>query len=165
MIACLDVDYRATGACAAAVTLLDWPDAAAASEYVVLVPEVQPYEPGQFFKRELPCLLAVLETLPVTPTTIVIDGYVWLDAASKPGLGAHLHEALQGRVPVIGVAKTKFRGSDLAREILRGDSQKPLYITTAGIDPETAAEHIRNMHGPYRIPTLLNRVDFLCRHG
>ncbi len=164
MIASLDVDYRETEACAAAVTFLDWGDASPLEERVVCIPDVQPYEPGQFFRRELPCLLEVLKTLPGL-STIIIDGYVWLDAASKPGLGAHLHEALGGRVPVIGVAKTSFKGSDFALQVVRGASIKPLFVTAAGMDAEHAAEWIRSMHGPYRLPTLLNRVDYLCRHS
>lgn len=164
MIACLDVDYRETEACAAAVTFLDWGDASSREERVVRIPDVQPYEPGQFFRRELPCLLEVLKTLPEL-STIIIDGYVWLDGASKPGLGAHLHEALGGSVPVIGVAKTSFKGSDFARQVIRGASIKPLFVTAAGMDVQLAAEWIRSMHGPYRIPTLLSRVDHLCRNG
>ena len=39
---------------------------------------------------------------------MIIDGYVWLDAHHRPGLGAILHEALTRRVPVVGVAKTMF---------------------------------------------------------
>ena len=33
--------------------------------------------------------------------------------------------------------------------------------TAAGLDSNTAAGHIRDMHGPHRIPTLLKRVDQL----
>jgi hypothetical protein len=42
----------------------------------------------------------------------IVDGYVWLDDAGKPGLGAHLYQALGGRVAVLGVAETKFRGAE-----------------------------------------------------
>lgn len=163
MIACLDVDYRDTGACAAAVVFRDWSDAAATEDRTAQIAEVQPYEPGQFFRRELPCLLAVLRALPPIET-VVIDGYVWLEGTSKPGLGAHLYEALGERSAVIGVAKTKFQGADGAREVLRGTSQKPLYVTAVGVPVDVAAERVRAMHGAHRIPTLLKRVDDLCRH-
>jgi deoxyribonuclease V len=164
MLACLDVDYRENGACAAAVVFRDWRDGAAAEERTVGIAEVQPYEPGQFYRRELPCLLAVLRVLPPIET-VIIDGYVWLEGASKPGLGAHLHEALGGRCAVIGVAKTKFQGADGAREVLRGTSQRPLYVTAVGVSLDVAAERVRSMHGAHRIPTLLGRVDDLCRRG
>jgi len=163
MLACLDVDYRSTGAFSAAVTFHDWTDATAFEERVVHVANVQPYEPGQFYRRELPCLLAVLQTLP-SIESVIIDGYVWLEGTSKPGLGAHLHQALNEQVPVIGVAKTSFRGAIGAREVLRGTSKRPLYITSAGMDAGVAAEHVRSMHGDHRIPTLLAQVDHICTH-
>ena len=70
---------------------------------------------------------------------------------------------MQDRVPVIGVAKTSFRGSGFAQAVLRGTSQRPLYVTAAGMKPEIAAAHVLSMHGEYRIPTLLKRADQLCR--
>ena len=164
MLACLDVDYRDTGACAAAVVFRDWSDAIALEERTVQITEVQPYEPGQFYRRELPCLLAVLRTLPPIET-VIIDGYVWLEGTATPGVGAHLHEALGGGSVIIGVAKTKFQGADRAQEILRGTSQKPLYVTAEGVPVDVAAERVRSMHGAHRIPTLLKRVDDLCRRG
>jgi deoxyribonuclease V len=127
----------------------------------VRIDEVEAYVPGQFFRRELPCLLAVLEAVKVRPEFVVIDGYVWLADVHEPGLGAYLFEALNCEVAVIGVAKTKFRRARLAQEIRRGRSTAPLYISAAGVDLTLAAEHIWKMHGPYRIPTLLRRVDQL----
>lgn len=147
---------------AAGLWFSDWPDSAGVVERVLPVERVEPYQPGQFYRRELPCLLAVLATGPAAEI-IVVDGYVWLGDESHPGLGAHLHRALDEKVAVIGVAKTSYPGAGTAREIRRGGSQKPLYITAAGIDPAIAADHVSRMHGPYRIPTLLKRVDQLCR--
>jgi deoxyribonuclease V len=76
-------------------------------------------------------------------------------------LGRHLFNALQ--VPVIGVAKTKFAKATHAIEVMRGESKTPLYVTAAGIDPQTPAESVRRMAGAYRIPDALRRVDRLCR--
>ena len=53
MIACLDVDYREAVAYAAGIAFHDWPDATSATEKVVPVMGVHPYQPGQFFRREL----------------------------------------------------------------------------------------------------------------
>src|SRR4051794_37806928 len=109
MFACLDVNYRADGtAKAAAVLFADWGDATAHAEFSADIPTVAPYEPSQFYRRELPCLMAVLGHIAPLPALIIIDGYVWLDAASKPGLGAYLYEALGKKIPIIGVAKTAF---------------------------------------------------------
>jgi deoxyribonuclease V len=163
MLACLDVAYRGMVACAAAVTFRDWADGTAAGESVVLVQGAQPYEPGEFFRRELPCLLAVLRTLPPLEA-VLIDGYVW-DGAGRPGLGAHLFHALDTKVPVIGVAKSKFQGAGRAWEVFRGRSKRPLFVTAAGMPEDVAAERVRSMHGNGRIPTLLARADSLSRRG
>jgi len=96
---------------------------------------------------------------------VIVDGYVWLDANGTPGLGGHLYEALAGKVTVVGVAKTVFRGAGWAIPVTRGSSAVPLFVTAAGIDPKRAAEELKVMHGPYRLPTLLKRVDRLCRQG
>jgi len=162
MKVCLDVDYRETTERVGAVVFGDWRDARASAERVRPVSEVKSYESGQFYRRELPCLLAMLQTLPEMQA-IVVDGYVWLDGPGKPGLGAHLHTALEGRVAVVGVAKTKFLGAHEVREVLRGSSQRPLYVSAVGLAVDEAAEQVRTMHGEHRIPTLLARVDQLCR--
>lgn len=80
-----------------------------------------------------------------------------------PGLGFYLYEKLTPPIPVIGVAKNKFGGINTAAEILRGKSNKPLYVTSIGIDLPRASELIRNMEGEFRIPTLLKRVDQIAR--
>jgi deoxyribonuclease V len=163
MIACVDVDYREVGAVAACVLFHTWADETPAGEHVRLVERVEPYQPGQFYKRELPCLLAVLEEAPRPLEAVVIDGYVWLEDETRPGLGGHLFESLGKAIPVVGVAKTRFASARAARAILRGSSEKPLFVTAAGLDVEEAARQVRAMHGEFRIPTLLKRVDQLCR--
>jgi len=162
MIACVDVGYHATHATAACVVFADWTDAALHSEHSVAIAEFEPYEPGAFYRRELPCLLRVLADVRVPLTTIVVDGFVWLGTA-QPGLGAHLFEALERRTAVVGVAKTAYAGNTLAASVLRGISANPLYITAEGIAVADAADHIRRMHGEHRIPTLLGHVDRLSR--
>jgi Deoxyinosine 3''endonuclease (endonuclease V) len=164
MLACLDVSYRDTMACAAGITFQNWTDAKPLDEKVIEIQNVAPYQPGHFYRRELPCLLAILQKLPPIDVAI-IDGYVWLDGESRPGLGAHLYHALNAKVPVVGVAKTKFHGADCVCEVIRGVSKRPLFITAAGVQKELAAQHVRSMHGKNRLPTLLARADYLCRHG
>jgi len=163
MIACLDVDYRDSGAVAACVLLRAWADAASAGEYRTAIPRIEPYVPGQFYRRELPCLLAILAEVQEPLSTVVVDSYVWLGDGTVPGLGAHLYEALGSKVPVLGVAKTQFAGATAARPVWRGASRRALYVSAAGMDLDQAAQHIGQMHGSFRIPTLLKRVDQLCR--
>ena len=166
MLACVDVDYRGDEAVAACVLFNAWSDEGPAARMVEKIGAVEPYIPGQFYRRELPCLLAVLGKLSEAPQLVVIDGYVWLGGEERPGLGAHLYEALDRRLPVVGVAKTRFRGACLAVPVVRGEgSTRPLFVSAAGLDPATAAAHVRAMHGDYRIPTLLRLVDRLCRES
>ncbi|MCL2714231.1 MAG: hypothetical protein FWD68_06490 [Alphaproteobacteria bacterium] len=109
----------------------------------------------------MPCIIDILA--PFTEVgVIVVDGYVWL-AKDRPGLGAHLYNRLAGRVPVVGVAKTAFRGNDCAIQVTRGFSTHPLYVTSIGIDPAVAAASVAAMAGPHRLPTILKRVDQLAR--
>jgi deoxyribonuclease V len=160
VIAFLDVDYRDTGAVAAAVLANRWTDPTPAVEVVAHIPVVAEYIPGEFFRRELPCLLAVLDRCP-PPDMIVVDGYVWL-GPDRPGLGARLHEAVG--VPVVGVGKTCFRSAtDVSVPVQRGARKQPLWVTAIGIDVAAAAEAVRAMRGPHRVPTLIRRVDRLTR--
>jgi deoxyribonuclease V len=84
-------------------------------------------------------------------------------APYQPGLGARAHEELG--VPVIGVAKTLFRTATHAVPVLRGGSARPLYVTAAGMHRADAADLVRRMAGPHRLPDALRRVDTLARHG
>src|SRR6186713_1477880 len=120
---CVDVDYADAEAVAACVGFGEWEDDAPAFEQSRTFPGAPPaYEPGQFFRRELPYLLALLESLDVPPSLVVVDGFVWLDGG-RPGLGAHLHEALGGQVAVVGVAKRPFHEAARVVPVLRGTSQ------------------------------------------
>lgn len=165
MIVAVDVQYLADAGFAAAVAFRRWTDAAPEAEHGTLVHPVDEYEPGRFYKRELPCILAVLPLLSASPEIVVVDGYVWLDAAGQKGLGALLFEALGRSVPVVGVAKHVFRGSPHAVAVTRGSSLRPLFVTAAGIELADAAAAVASMHGSYRTPTLLKRVDQVCRQG
>lgn len=160
MILATDVGYHDL-ARAAGVLFERWADAAPLRELVIELPIPGDYEPGQFYLRELPCLLRLVEEVDVALSTIVVDGFVML-GADRPGLGMHLYRALDERVPVIGVAKTAFRGAEPI-EVLRGASRRPLLVTAAGMPAEAAAQAIAGMHGEYRVPTLLRRVDGLTR--
>jgi deoxyribonuclease V len=165
MIVALDVYYRQEEAKAVGVTFEAWDSATLTSKHEVKLSGLAPYEPGAFYKRELPCLLAVLKQIDVTKVDyVVIDGYVVLDDDGRPGLGWHLYEHLEKKLPVIGVAKTRFfHASHQVVGVLRGESKSPLYVTSAGIHVQTAAAFIEKMAGPFRMPTLLQELDALTR--
>jgi deoxyribonuclease V len=134
--------------------------ATVADERTVQLPEVEPYRPGEFYRRELPALRAVLaDAGPLD--LLIVDGYVDLDPDGRPGLGARAHAEFA--VPVIGVAKTAFATATHAIAVLRGQATRPLYVTAAGIPPHQAADLVHAMAGPHRIPDALRLVDRLTR--
>ncbi len=161
MITAVDVSYDEDNlAVAAAVVFKKFTDTEPMSRFCTRVNQFGEYIPGQFFKRELPCLLAVLTEVNEKLDTVIIDGYVML--GNKPGLGYHLWKDLGEKVAIIGVAKTVFTNVNSVK-IFRGKSNRPLYITSIGIDPVSAAENILKMHGYHRIPKLLKQVDSLAK--
>lgn len=163
MILAVDVDYRQKNALAAGLIFSNWSDAYPAKELTVFITDVAEYLPGQFYLRELPCIKQILAQIDRLPEIIIVDGYVYLSTDERPGLGKHLFDALDGKVAVIGVAKTSFKDTPHNTEIYRGESTRPLFVTAVGIDAEVAKQSIVNMHGTNRIPTLLKRVDQICR--
>jgi deoxyribonuclease V len=162
MKVCLDVQYHPTHAIAAAVLFNTWSDVTPTRVSTVHVNDVAPYEPGAFYKRELPCLLAVLETIFEPLELILVDGFVFLDHDQKYGLGGRLYDALGQKIPVCGVAKTAFQHAP-ALEVWRGESEKPLFVSSIGIEVSQTAACVQVMHGQHRIPTLLKAVDSLAR--
>ncbi|KAF0243618.1 MAG: hypothetical protein FD180_3222 [Planctomycetota bacterium] len=162
MIACLDAHYRDEVAFAAGVLFDDWPARAPVREWTVRVEGGAPYVPGQFYRREMPGLLRLLEALPELPRIVLVDAYAWL-GEGMPGMGARLHEALGGRAAIVGVAKTKYRGAGPAATVRRGRSGSPLYVSTAGMPLEEAAEGVKRMHGRGRLPLMVRRADVLAR--
>ncbi len=123
------------------------------------------YISGEFYKRELPCILSLLEKMTLKSGDIlIVDGYVYLDDDGKLGLGGHLYNSLGGKTPVIGFAKTNFATiSARKKEIFRGKSQKPVYVTSTGIDLTLAAGLVGQMAGAFMIPDLLKKLDLLTK--
>jgi deoxyribonuclease V len=78
-------------------------------------------------------------------------------------LGAHAHAEFG--IPVIGVAKSRFRTATHAVPVLRGSSVRPLFVTAAGMPAADAADLVRRMAGRYRLPDALRRADSLARAG
>jgi len=165
-IAFLDVHYQGSGACAACVLADSWESESASQTFVKDIGTVQAYEPGYFFRRELPCLLSVLRLLPSLPDAAVVDGYVWLSSDQRPGLGAYLYDALGRRTPVVGIAKSAFVGGEFSSavaRVLRGASRNPLFVTAAGMELKVAQQCVRQMAGKYRIPEMMRIADRLSK--
>ncbi len=166
MIYCFDTFYGQSYAKTAVVGIENWDSSEPDFELSDTIYEVNEYENGSFYKRELPCLLSIINKLPISPDKdiLVIDGYVTLSDERKLGLGGYLFKELKGKTPVIGVAKNNFFTlNKLKKEVFRGESKKPLYVTAMGIDLQEASSLIFNMHGEFRIPAILKLADQRCR--
>ncbi|WP_456383602.1 endonuclease V [Hydrogenimonas sp.] len=163
MIAAFDVFYRDGMAWVAAVAFERFDSSVPTAEYRDVVPIDSAYVAGEFYRRELPPIVHLIERYRIEPEIAVIDGYALLDGIERPGLGAHLYDYFEGKVPVVGVAKRRFAGLPEGYEVRRGGSGRPLYVTAIGMDTEWAKEAVRLMAGNHRIPTMLKRVDGLSR--
>jgi deoxyribonuclease V len=161
--AAVDVHYlRTGGAWAAAVLAADAAFAHVLAERTAVVPRVEAYRPGEFYLRELPPLRAVLADLSGLGL-LVVDGYADLDPGGRPGLGTRAHAEFG--IPVIGVAKSRFRTAIHAVPVVRGSSVRPLFVTAAGMPRADAAELVRRMARRYRLPDAPRRADTLARAG
>lgn len=165
MILAIDVQYVDGKGIAAGVLFEDWQSGVPVAEYTSETDVREDYVPGEFYKRELPCILKLLDEHALSPDTIVIDGHVFLDEHKRPGLGKYLYDALGGETVVVGVAKNAYAGMGEEHAVVRGNSRNPLYITVAGDSLESAKANVQSMQGGHRIPLLLKRADQLCRDG
>lgn len=150
---------------AACVVFRQWEDNAPQAVFRAAAPVRAAYRAGRFYERELPVLLAVLARADRFFEVVVVDGYVHLLPSVGKGLGLHLHEALGGTTPVVGVAKTPLTIAGRCLPIYRGHSRRPLFISAAGWPLGKAAADIARMHGPYRLPTLLRLADRHARRA
>lgn len=165
MIACFDVHYDNNSANAAGIMFHQWDDETPAEQLTIRVSDVGDYRAGSFYERELKPLREILSLITCPVRHFVIDAYCHLSDDGSPGLGAYLYELLPADSIIIGVAKNRFRSTSHAFELFRGNSKRPLFITSIGIDYQCAAGHIKSMAGEHRMPTLLKTVDRLSRGG
>lgn len=165
MIGIIDVYYKNNWANAALIGFDNWENEQVLLRKNKLTPIQNNYIPGEFYKKELPPIISLLDDFELSIFDLfIIDGYVYLDDQMKAGMGHYLWNALDNHFPIIGVAKNKFETIEkLSKPIFRGKSQKPLFVTSADIELQLAATLIKEMGGPYRIPNLLKEVDQLSR--
>lgn len=165
MILAFDTYYYDNKAKTVCVQFDGWEAATPQAVFTEIKTGIADYEPGAFYKRELPCIVSLLQQIPPGEiAAVIIDGFVVLNDEGLKGLGGYVYELLEGKVPVIGVAKSNFASLvHHKRELLRGDSSRPLFITAMGMDVDVATECIRKMYGNYRIPELLKKLDTITR--
>jgi deoxyribonuclease V len=160
MLLAIDVHYKTSYAKTVGV-LFDLEDDTPQNIITDIVRDVADYEPGQFYKRELPCILQLLKQINLsTLEVIIVDGHVYIDNNKTLGLGGHLWQALGEKIPVIGIAKKAFHNTEqVSTPIYRGQSQNPLYVSCIGMDEQVVLDKIKLLHGAYRIPTILKTLD------
>lgn len=134
-------------------------------EYVVtaIVTEVEDYIPGQFYRRELQSVEAIICQIKLEDIEmIVVDGYA--DSGTEEhALGTYVYEKYN--IPVIGIGKNKYDRCVLENlEVYRGESRKALYVTSKGLDNEQAKTFVKKMAGQYRLPYLVKFADNCARN-
>lgn len=165
MILAFDTYYFDGKAKTVCLEFTEWNQSENFKVHTEIIDNVAEYIPGEFYKRELPCILSLLNKIDLKKIeVIIVDGFVYLDDEKKYGLGGHLYEKLNQEIPIIGVAKTNFASIEKdKRSLFRGDSQKPLYVTAIGIELDDAFQNVESMAGEFRMPTLLKEMDRLTK--
>lgn len=163
LILFVDVDYRDNNTAKVSGVITDSWTSNECAVFSKMVTDVSEYEPGAFYKREMPCIIELLYAIPHRLACIVVDGYVLLGEDQHLGLGGHLYQSLAGMIPVVGVAKTYFQGTPDNQAVLRRGSTKALYVSALGADLDVMKANVDSMHGEFRNPTLLKFVDQHCR--
>lgn len=165
MILAFDTYYYDGKAKTVCLEFEEWNESKNFKIHEEIIDNVEEYIPGEFYKRELPCIISLLNKIDLIHIeAIVVDGFVYLDDEKKYGLGGRLYEQLNHKIPIIGVAKTNFAAIEKDKlALVRGDSKKPLYITAIGITLDDAFEKVASMAGEYRFPTLLKELDRLTK--
>lgn len=164
MILAIDVHYKENYAKTVGL-LFQWEDENPKEIITVKIPEVEEYIPGQFYKRELPCILKLLQEIDLNKIdVIIVDSHIFVSNEKKIGLGGYLYKSLNGKIPIIGVAKKHFYDTDkVSFPLFRGSSKNPLYISSIGFNIDMAIKKIHEMKGNYRIPTILKELDRLTK--
>lgn len=165
MILAFDTYYFDGKAKTVCLEFTEWNQSENFKVHTEIIDNVAEYIPGEFYKRELPCILSLLNKIDLKKIeVIIVDGFVYLDDEKKYGLGGHLYEKLNQEISIIGVAKTNFASIEKdKRSLFRGDSQKPLYVTAIGIELDDAFQKVESMAGEFRMPTLLKEMDRLTK--
>lgn len=164
MLLAIDVYYKKELARIVGV-LFNWQDLKPKEIIIENIDNVAEYIPGEFYKRELPCLLKLIKSINLEELeAIIIDGNIYVDNDLKFGLGGILWETLNRKIPIIGIAKTSFfSNKETVSEVYRGKSNKPLYVSTIDYPIENAIKNLIEMKGDYRIPSVLKELDTITK--
>jgi len=77
MIIAIDVHYRENIAKTVSIEFENWTNEEPTKIHILELPKTAEYVPGQFYKRELPCILEVLKLSNLNDADlIIIDGTI-----------------------------------------------------------------------------------------
>lgn len=108
-VAGVDCGFEENGAIIrAAVAVLDFPSLTLIDQALARLPTSFPYIPGLLSFREIPALLAALESLKEPPDLILVDGQGF---AHPRRFGIACHLGVLTGIPTIGAAKTRLTGT------------------------------------------------------
>lgn len=164
----IDASYKEDSAYTVGVIFSSWDETEPEEIIDSTIKNPGPYIPGEFYKRELKCILELIKKINLHEyDTIIIDGFIWIkkDGELTEGLGAKLWMELKEQYPdlsIIGVAKSPFSDCiNYSQPVYRGTGITPLYVQGIGnrIDNRRAASIIKRMGGSYKLPDLLKILD------
>jgi deoxyribonuclease V len=162
----IDASYKEDSAYTVGVIFSSWDDTEPEKIIDCTVKNPGPYIPGEFYKRELKCILELLKLINLEDfDTIIVDGFIWIkkDGELTEGLGARLWQELNNSdLSIIGVAKSPFSDcSEYSCSVYRGTGITPLYVQGVGkkMDNKKAGNIIKNMGGQYKLPDILKTLD------
>jgi exodeoxyribonuclease-5/deoxyribonuclease V len=96
MIYAFDTHYQENKAKTVCIGFDKWEDIGFLISKSLLTDIKSDYISGEFYKRELPCIIELLAQIDLkNEDIIIIDGFVFLDDQMKPGLGAHLYHIMK----------------------------------------------------------------------
>ncbi len=99
MILAFDSYYFENKAKTVCLSFESWTEDKKFKVYSEIISDVEAYTSGEFYKRELPCILSLLKTLDyLKAEAIVVDGFVFLDDEEKLGLGGYLYKELDSKL-------------------------------------------------------------------
>ncbi|WP_371588797.1 endonuclease V [Streptomyces virginiae] len=180
----VDVAYDdARDLVAAAAVVLDAATLEVVEEATAVGPVSFPYVPGLLAFRELPTVLAALDSLKTGPGLVVCDGY---GLAHPRGFGLACHLGVVTGHPTIGIAKNPFTftyeepgarrgdsaallaadGSEVGRALRTQDGIKPVYVSVGHrVSLDNACAHALALSPRFRIPETTRHADSLCRRA
>ncbi|WP_274564064.1 endonuclease V [Streptomyces spiramyceticus] len=168
---------------AAAAVVLDAATLAVVEEATAVGHVTFPYVPGLLAFRELPTVLAALESLSSDPGLVVCDGY---GRAHPRRFGLASHLGVVTGLATIGVAKNPFTftyeqpgfrrgsasplldeaGEEVGRALRTQDGVKPVFVSVGHrVSLDNACAHTLHLAPGYRLPESTRRSDALCRRA